>query len=228
VGRLVIIWLLGLVSFAVAIDCVTTVGDAVSNPTLDVWLGATYTALKACVVVAFAVLVAKRGPARRRIRRPVAYLACAAAIVSVSALERPDGATAAAVVLAGEAMALVSVGWMLMSTLALGRCFGVLPEARGLVTGGPYRLVRHPLYLGELGACAGLAAGAPYVRNFVAAIVFVLAQAVRMRMEEQELTHQFPEYAAYAERTPRLIPSPPPLRPRRRLSGVPVSQGESA
>ena len=54
---------------------------------------------------------------------------------------------------------------MLVAALALGRCFGVLPEARGLVTHGPYRLVRHPLYLGELAAMGGLLVASPSPRN---------------------------------------------------------------
>ena len=112
----------------------------------------------------------------------------------------------AGVVVAGEAFALVATAWMLLATVALGRCFGILPEARGLVMHGPYRLVRHPLYLGELGACAGLAVASPSPRNLAAAVAFVLAQVVRMRMEELELARQFPEYSAYAERTPRLVP----------------------
>jgi protein-S-isoprenylcysteine O-methyltransferase Ste14 len=205
-GRRALITLFGLMAASVAVEGARSVADAIADPTLRAWLDVAYTALKAGVIVAFTVFVAKRGPARRRARHPLAFAACAAAILTVFALERPDPSTATSLVTGGVALALVSGGWMLASTLALGRCFGVLPEARGLVTHGPYRLVRHPLYLGELGAYAGLALASPSGRSFAGAIVFAIAQAIRMRMEERELTRVFPEYASYARRTPRLVP----------------------
>ena len=90
--------------------------------------------------------------------------------------------------------------------LALGRCFGILPEARGLVTRGPYRFVRHPVYLGELGAVAGLSIGAPSLWNLLVLVAFYAAQAARMRLEEQALGREFPEYADYGAVTPRLVP----------------------
>lgn len=207
-GRLAIITLFAVLSVGVAFEGAHVFADAVASPTPRAWLEVGYTALKAGVILAFTYFVAKRGPARRRVRQPVAFVACTTAILAVVALERPDASTATALLVAGELIALVSGGWMLASTLALGRCFGVLPEARGLVTQGPYRYVRHPLYLGEFGACAGLVVASPSTRNFLLALAFVVAQAARMRMEERELTHQFPEYAAYADRTPRLIPMP--------------------
>jgi protein-S-isoprenylcysteine O-methyltransferase Ste14 len=109
----------------------------------------------------------------------------------------------------GELVAVVSSVWLLASVLALGRCFGILPEARGLVTRGPYRLVRHPVYLGELGVCAGLVIGAPTIWNIACAALILAAQIVRMGLEERALEAEFPEYAAYARRTSRIVPWPP-------------------
>ena len=102
---------------------------------------------------------------------------------------------------------MLGCAWMLIAALALGRCFGVLPEARGLVTHGPYSLVRHPLYLGEFTAVAGLLIASPSTRNLVAGAVFTIAQLARMSLEERALTREFPEYADYAAQTPRVVPS---------------------
>lgn len=168
--------------------------------------------LKLGVVLAFCVFVFLREPSRRPSREPVAFASCAAAILAVIALREPPAAASTALVVAGELVTVAFAVWLFVAVLALGRCFGVLPEARGLVTHGPYRYVRHPVYLGELGACAGLVLSAPSAWNLTAAAVLLGAQLVRMRLEERALAAEFPEYATYAERTPRLIPMPARLR----------------
>jgi protein-S-isoprenylcysteine O-methyltransferase Ste14/Flp pilus assembly pilin Flp len=205
-GRRAVIAAFAILTSAAAAAAVDSVVHALRDSSGRAWLDVAYLVLKLAVVVAFTVLVVRRGPARERTHSAKAYLACAASMAGVLPLERPDASVATGMVVGGELFALVAVAWMLASTLALGRCFGVLPEARGLVTRGPYRFVRHPLYLGEFGACAGLVFASPSGRNLVAAAVFGIAQTVRMEMEEAELTRQFPEYKAYAALTPRLIP----------------------
>jgi protein-S-isoprenylcysteine O-methyltransferase Ste14 len=93
------------------------------------------------------------------------------------------------------------------SLAVLGRCFGILPDVRGLVTRGPYRFVRHPLYLGELTSLLGIALGADRWPLAVALwLVCVGLQLVRTKYEERSLRAEFPEYSQYAERTKRLIP----------------------
>ena len=193
--------------------------DAVSDPTLRLWAEAGYASLRTAVVLAFTLFVFTRGPSRRPVRDPIAVAACAAAVLGIVLLQPPPADAGTALVVAGDLVALAGCVWLLVAAMTLGRCFGVLPEARGLVTRGPYRLVRHPLYLGELVACAGLVLAAPTPWNLGVALVFAGAQAVRMRLEEDELTVQFPEYSSYAAETPRLLP-------RLALRRMPAPRGE--
>jgi len=94
----------------------------------------------------------------------------------------------------------------LFSALKLGRSLSILPEARRLVTRGPYALIRHPLYLGEEIALLGL------TLQFIspwALIIFGLqcaCQLGRMAYEERLLSSVFPEYRNYMAHTARILP----------------------
>jgi protein-S-isoprenylcysteine O-methyltransferase Ste14 len=88
----------------------------------------------------------------------------------------------------------------------LRRSLSIIPEARRLVTGGPYRIVRHPLYLAEVSAALSLVLAGPYLTPVITLAVFILLQATRARFEERLLTETFPEYADYRRRTRALIP----------------------
>jgi protein-S-isoprenylcysteine O-methyltransferase Ste14 len=94
----------------------------------------------------------------------------------------------------------------LVALLKLGRSLSIMPEARRLVTDGPYRYVRHPLYLAEAVVLLGIFLqfrSLPVALIVIAVLVF---QFLRMHYEEGVLRAAFPEYADYARRTARLIP----------------------
>jgi protein-S-isoprenylcysteine O-methyltransferase Ste14 len=79
-------------------------------------------------------------------------------------------------------------------------------EGSQLRTQGVYALVRHPVYTGVMTASAvrGLTAG-DRVRPFAATALCALL-IVKAGWEERQMQARFPEYAAYARRTPRFVP----------------------
>lgn len=92
------------------------------------------------------------------------------------------------------------------SVLALARSISIMPEARRLVTRGPYSLIRHPLYLGEMAATAGLAMQYLMPWALVVLGLHLFFQLERMRNEERVLVEAFPEYKGYMAQTARLLP----------------------
>ncbi len=205
-SRIVVTALFAAFAVATGAGAVGAWSEAIGEPGIRSGAVGAHWLLKLGVVLAFCVFVFLREPSKRPSREPVAFVACAAAILAVIALREPPESASTSLVVGGELVTVAFAVWLFVAVLALGRCFGVLPEARGLVTHGPYRYVRHPVYLGELGAAGGLVIAAPTAWNAGVLGVFLAAQAVRMRLEERALAAEFPEYADYAARTPRLVP----------------------
>lgn len=88
----------------------------------------------------------------------------------------------------------------------LGRSFSLMAEARRLVTTGPYRVVRHPLYIFEAMASLGVLLHFLSLYTVAIFVVFGLIQFQRMKNEEAVLEMAFPEYQEYKLKTARLIP----------------------
>ena len=109
-------------------------------------------------------------------------------------------------VILANALIAIGAGFSVYSLWYLRLNFSILPEARGLTTSGPYRIVRHPVYLGEILGAVGLTLALPSLLSVLVLISFVGAQLIRTGMEEQVLAGQLPGYEDYARRVPRLIP----------------------
>ncbi|WP_439374532.1 methyltransferase family protein [Bradyrhizobium sp. DASA03120] len=103
-------------------------------------------------------------------------------------------------ILVGTSLSFVVLRW-------LGKSFSILAEARRLVIEGPYRIVRHPLYLCEGIALVGVTLQVLSPLAILIAVAAVMVQWRRMINEEAILKEAFPEYRAYAANTPFLIPA---------------------
>jgi protein-S-isoprenylcysteine O-methyltransferase Ste14 len=82
-----------------------------------------------------------------------------------------------------------------------------IKQGHELITSGPYRLVRHPIYTGILTGFLGTAIALSQVRGFIALAIMFAAFWAKFRTEEQFMRTQFGEtYATYSRKTAALVP----------------------
>jgi protein-S-isoprenylcysteine O-methyltransferase Ste14 len=88
----------------------------------------------------------------------------------------------------------------------LGRSFGIVAAHRGVVFAGPYRIVRHPIYLGYFVTHVGFLLANWSSRNVAIYIVVYFSQVARILSEEQILRED-ESCRAYCQRVRyRVIP----------------------
>jgi protein-S-isoprenylcysteine O-methyltransferase Ste14 len=159
------------------------------------------------VMVMFAGLTVLRRKAVSRSRgvmpRLVAFLAIGI-LFAFPFLPRPEPVLGFEI--ASAALGATSGLFTAFVLVWLGRSFSTMPEARRLVTGGPYRFARHPLYLAEEIAMIGLVLQYRSLAGLALLAVQIGLQIARTFYEEEVLSAAFPEYEAYRATTSRLIP----------------------
>ena len=85
----------------------------------------------------------------------------------------------------------------------LGKSFSIVPEARKLVTSGPYAWARHPLYAAEVVIVLGLIVQYRQPWALLMGTAVIALQVIRSLFEERVLTQTFPEYVDYRSRVKR-------------------------
>jgi protein-S-isoprenylcysteine O-methyltransferase Ste14 len=111
--------------------------------------------------------------------------------------------------LPADLLGLAGIICTVWSILHLRRSFSILPQARRLITSGPYGISRNPLYVGETVSSWAVFLPTLGWPGAVVLAVNVALQLIRVRAEERVLARTFgDEYAEYRRRVPRFVPHP--------------------
>jgi protein-S-isoprenylcysteine O-methyltransferase Ste14 len=108
--------------------------------------------------------------------------------------------------LASTACVLIGMIMMLITIRHLGRSFSLVPQARNVVQTGPYRWIKHPLYLAEEIAVLGVVLRNPTPLTAVLLVLHIGVQVCRILYEEDLLRRNCPEYSSYEASRWRVVP----------------------
>lgn len=107
---------------------------------------------------------------------------------------------------AAASLTAVGLAIVVAGKISLGRSFGMLPANRGVMQGGVYRIVRHPIYLGYIISHIPFLAAHPSVWNLLVLSAGDAALVIRALYEEQTLGRD-PQYVQYCQSVKwRLVP----------------------
>ena len=112
--------------------------------------------------------------------------------------------------IAGLCAFVIGIGLAIRAQWTLKRFYSstlVTRENHQLITQGPYRFVRHPIYFGVIIAILGVPLYAASLKGALVLSLLIPIILYRIKMEEEMLTEYFgEEYQAYQKSTKKLIP----------------------
>jgi protein-S-isoprenylcysteine O-methyltransferase Ste14 len=110
----------------------------------------------------------------------------------------------------GAFLCIIGLGLAIWARAILGRNWSgviALKKEHELIERGPYRFVRHPIYMGMLAMFAGTAIATGYFGGFLGLLLVFVSFWMKLKREEDLMLKQFPEkYSAYQRKVKRIIP----------------------
>lgn len=104
--------------------------------------------------------------------------------------------------IAGAVVSLISLTFVLLARIQLGRSFTIRAQARHLITTGLYSRIRNPIYVFGCGYIVGIAMFLPAWWPIVVLIILIPVQIARSRKEAAVLEAAFgEEYTRYRKST---------------------------
>src|SRR5260370_13179042 len=174
--------LLPALFFSVFLACeLLFVGDgmrSIHQPADPLFVGQQLLALAyfTMLVILFSTRLPKRGTDHRA---AVVFIAFTGTFSAIAAPFLPGGGRREGLVLVADLLATFGLAYSVWGLAYLRRSVSIIPEARRLVTRGPYSLSRHPVYLGEIVAAIGINLATPRRPRALAVRHFIPFQLLR-------------------------------------------------
>jgi|WetSurMetagenome_2_1015567.scaffolds.fasta_scaffold966387_2 protein-S-isoprenylcysteine O-methyltransferase Ste14 len=109
-------------------------------------------------------------------------------------------------VIAGQLLAVALSIWARRSFQAGQFSIHAKPAGETLLSSGPYRFLRHPMYAAALLLIWSSVLGHLSIINIVIGLIVTSTVAIRIMTEEQFLQARYPDYVEYSRKTKRVIP----------------------
>jgi protein-S-isoprenylcysteine O-methyltransferase Ste14 len=151
----------------------------------------------------FLIRKPKKSKAATKLERLIAF---SGTFIVWVILANPNTVSSPYAILMADLITSVGLMFAIYALSHLRLYFGISPEARGFVMTGPYKWIRHPMYLGEFIAFFGILIPKLSLFAFSIFVIFIILQCTRAMFEERVLSKTFSEYHQYRKKTPPFLP----------------------